>query len=332
MSEFKDIILEDDKMKFINARTCYDAPLEGVRELVEKQTFMTIGQQKFFLQLMKENRPKKIIEIGSHKGGTTAIILSAMEKLELNADLHSIDLFDFENKMIETVENSLTVVNPNWNRDNWHIYCGQTIAGVAEEIGNNIDFCILDAGHILPSELLSFICSLPFMKNDAIVVLHDTRLARRGVLRGCIGTNIIFSTVVSEEKFLPVNDDGVVMNIAAFRVGEITRTYIDDLFHALTLPWGCFIDDTIFEQHAAIVKKYFNEHYDFFLSCSEFGKNSGTAPTVNCDFDKIKQLLSKNNVLTQTIKKIAFWGCGTNLKEFLLDHTPCYIEPLTEKS
>lgn len=181
---------------------------------------------------MKDDRPKKILEVGTNMGGTTAIVLHTIEKLKLNAELYSVDLGDFEKIMRETIDTSLGVVCPDWNQKAWNIYCNTTVAGVLDEIGGDIDFCILDVAHALPGEVLDILCILPYLKDSTVVVLHDVRLGTRGMRRNAIATNILFSSVVAKEKFLPLNDAGEIMNIAAFRIDNSTREHIHNLIQA----------------------------------------------------------------------------------------------------
>ena len=57
--------------------------------------------------------------------------------------------------------------------DKWKLYFGNT-AEYIESIGNNIDMVFIDTAHLTPGELLNWLEVLPFLKEDAIVVIHDT--------------------------------------------------------------------------------------------------------------------------------------------------------------
>lgn len=319
-------------MKFINARTCYEAPLEGVSELVKGKTLMTEGQQKFFLEFMKEERPTKILEIGTNVGGTTAVILHAMEKLKLNAQLHSVDLGDYEATMRKTVDESLGVVCPDWNQEGWNIYCKTTVAGVLEEIGQGIDFCILDAAHMVPGEILDFLTILPFLKEGTVVVLHDVRLSQRGVRRTGIATNVLFSAVVASEKYLPMNDSGVYMNIAAFRVGALTREHIPNVIQLLSLPWAYTMGQKHLDDYRVMWEKYYPEWADYIQQTCDFGCSMGTDPVGNWDYEKTKALLTadlSHDLGDGNERCIVFMGYGEDM--FLLSEqymTHCYFSPL----
>ncbi len=322
-------------MKFINVSECYGEPLEGVRELVEGKTLMSRGEQKFFMQFMKEDRPKKILEIGSNQGGTTAIILHAIEKLQLSAVLHSVDISNFEDTMRHTVDHSLGVVCPHWNQESWKIYCNTTVAGVVDEIGSDIDFCILDAAHSLPGEVLDLITILPYLKDGTIVVLHDIRLGSRGMRRNAIATNILFSTVVAEEKFLPLDDLGNIMNIAAFRITKTTRAHIHNLIQALSLPWAYSVSEAHWNLYTKVVRAHYADQYDFFLKSCTYGQKTGTSTVNNWDFEKQKQLLTKNGSveLDETNQNcVVFWGYGGEMQRILRNQAPWYIGGLLSEN
>lgn len=42
-----------------------------------------------------------------------------------------------------------------------------------ENIGKEIDMVLIDSAHFEPGEILDFIIVLPFLKQEAIVVMHD---------------------------------------------------------------------------------------------------------------------------------------------------------------
>ena len=53
---------------------------------------MTSFQHSFLCGLMKENRPKKIVEVGVSAGGTTGVILHCLKMLNIKSEMYSVDL------------------------------------------------------------------------------------------------------------------------------------------------------------------------------------------------------------------------------------------------
>ena len=56
----------------------------------------------------------------------------------------------------------------------WEINTGGLTCEFIEKIGNNIDLVYIDTVHVTPGEMLNWLEILPFLKEEAFVVLHDT--------------------------------------------------------------------------------------------------------------------------------------------------------------
>ena len=52
---------------------------------------MSEWQLSFLCGLLKNNNPKKIVEIGVSAGGTTAVIMETLRLMDSNAKLYSVD-------------------------------------------------------------------------------------------------------------------------------------------------------------------------------------------------------------------------------------------------
>ena len=108
-------------------------------------------------------------------GGSSALILNAIKEFS-NAKLYSID------RNNEWYKNSSKRVG--WFikekftdlKDKWTLYTGKNTAEFIEMIGNNIDLVFIDTVHFTPGEMLNWLEILPFLKEEAIVVFHDTFL------------------------------------------------------------------------------------------------------------------------------------------------------------
>ena len=109
-----------------------------------------------------------------------------------------------------------------------------------EEIGDGVDFVILDTMHILPGELLDFLTILPYMNKRSVVCLHDISL-NQITERQNIATNVLFNSVAADKilNYLPEKSryGWEYPNIAAFQINEDTKKYIGNIFGALTLNW-----------------------------------------------------------------------------------------------
>lgn len=127
-------------------------------------------------------------------------------------------------------------------KSRWTKYVGCTVARKIEEIaqGGKIDFLVLDAAHILPGEALDFLTILPYLADDAVVVLHDVIFASIGYTSDWFATGVLFSTVAAEKYILrPDPSNHYMHNIGAFRVTPDTKNMIENVFLGLQLPWQC---------------------------------------------------------------------------------------------
>ena len=198
--------------------------------------------------MIKKFRPKKILEVGIAAGGSTAIILQTLEDLGEPYEMHSVDVaekfyrdpskstgfmaaFAKENNLITPPRSTLC------GEHKFHL--GKYLPQFIDDIGEEIDFVILDTVHSIPGEVLDFLAVLPYLKDDSIVVLHD--VAENQLLVHNVdshATTALFSAVTAE-KFLNFDEQALFRypNIAAFKVNEQTAENIDNVFLSLILRW-----------------------------------------------------------------------------------------------
>ena len=58
--------------------------------------------------------------------------------------------------------------------NNWKLFVGGITAEFIESIGDGIDLVFFDTKNITPGEMLDFLIVLPFLKDEEIVVFHDS--------------------------------------------------------------------------------------------------------------------------------------------------------------
>ena len=116
---------------------------------------------------------------------------------------------------------------------------GKELPCVIEQIGSNIDFLILDTVHAMPGEFLDFICALPFLKDGAVVVLHDVSEHCRVNNPHGYCTRLLLCSVTAEKYYNVDEIDDVrgFFNIAAFKIDQSTRAEIENVILALSVKW-----------------------------------------------------------------------------------------------
>ncbi len=253
---------------------------ERRKNLLLKYSEMQISEVNFVVDLVKKNKPKKILEIGLAAGSCSALIFEEL-KADISVQMYGIDYNESYYKDKEKKSGWLIgEVYPKL-QDRFHIFTGGLAACFMDDIGKDIDFCVIDTMHVLPGELLDFLMVLPYLKDGAICVLHDTNLQNLPIKNGSIcvdkdlinnglhfaneayATNILMN-VLSCEKFFPSEflKDYAVPNIVALKITPDLKKYVKNVFWALALPWHYKLPD----KDAIIISEYFNKHYSQELS------------------------------------------------------------------
>lgn len=230
----------------------------------KKEPEMTEFESAFLCGLVKEKKPSKIVEVGVAGGGTTAIVLRclSMLKIENTAEIYSVDLAETFYRGRGERTGYLADELLSTGHFNHHFLLGKTLAEVLESIGDGIDFVILDTAHNTPGEILDFIAILPYLKDQACVVLHDISFNLIGRSPLGFATQLLLSCVVADK--IIVNDDNRKYgypNIGAFRITDDTRKYIENVLDSLLVTWKYVPPVNQFQAYRMIYKKHYGEDF-----------------------------------------------------------------------
>jgi len=241
---------------------------------------------QFINGMIRKYKPKKILEVGVASGGSSAIILNAIQNIE-NSHLYSID------KMINAYkkknkETGWMVKEKFGNLMNkWTLYTGGITSNFIEKIGGDIDFVFIDAWHYAPGEWLDILQILPFLKKkNAIVMLHDIRY-QFFIKKFFYSSNDHLFTYLRGEKIMPKVPE-VIPNIGAVLLDNNQENYYFDYFFALTSRWSYIPDIEEWKFIRNFLSKYYskeliqiydssykmNNNYKKFLKKKNEEKNS----------------------------------------------------------
>jgi predicted O-methyltransferase YrrM len=217
---------------------------------------MTVGERVFLTRLVLEAKPRKILELGVSAGGSSAVILNAIQALP-DTVFHSIE-YSATWWLGTSLPSGFLIDKrfPEW-RSRWQLHMPGTAAEHIRKIGGGIDFCLIDTVHLLPGEILDFLMVFPYLAPDALVVIHDTAL--QTVAPICY-SNILLFQALRGERIMPDKtdrDDFPYPNIGAVRLTQ--KQEIEDLFRLLTLPWLHYLPT---EHDRSVIRALFEEHYD----------------------------------------------------------------------
>ena len=130
-----------------------------------------------------------------------------------------------------------------------------------EIIGNEIDFVYIDTVHTTPGEMLNWLEVLPFLKDEAIVVLHDTffmYVNNRIVKRIINFSNNQMLCYIRGKLILPsYSKNTFARNIGALKLLKNQENYYYQYFLALGTQWQYLPPD----RELDVLKKFFIKYY-----------------------------------------------------------------------
>ena len=266
---------------------------------------MTYLERYFLNGIVRQTKPKKILELGVSAGGSSAIILNAIKDFD-NAKLYSVD---YNTKLYyDNSKNTGFIIDEKFSnlKDKWKLYTGGTAAKFMEEIGGEIDLCLIDTMHVNPGEFLDFLIVLPYLKKNAILILHDIALHYNGNERHSITNCILFSCL--RGKKLSFNEGlwNSFANIGAVILDENIKDNILDYLYLLTLPFEYLpTDNDILECQKLFSKHYKQDLVDKFINIMLVNKkffinDKNLIESINDKNDKLDRL-------NKIVDTLAWW-------------------------
>lgn len=250
-------------------------PVDDVKSDIELVSQMTRDDHALLCGLINSYRPSTILEIGVAEGGTTVVMAQALKELNIS-DGKIISVDYCEKFYMDSRKETGYIFNQNRGRYssvNHCYYLGHTIANCIEEIAdeNDIDMVVIDTTHMLPGELLDFICIIPYINDGTLIVLHDVNCDRIRasfsdspdilIARDSNATRLLLSVVSGKKYFPSCKFD----NIGAFVVDSSTRDNIVDVFYLIESIWRYNLDDIAATEYSVIVQKnYSSTLYNYF--------------------------------------------------------------------
>lgn len=243
-------------------------PTDTLRKLPRDKwhALMTREEHAFLSGIIKQIKPKKILEVGIAFGGTSALIIKSLEMEGIDSDVFSIDLNPvFRGEKTGYMINNITVPK----NIKHSLVVGDLLKDKIDEIGGGIDLVILDTTHNIPGEILEFLTVLPFMSQDATVVLHDVVLSNKKATHNNqtgrslrkICPKVLFSTVKAQKFYNYGNKiDLFPSNIAAFKINNSTYDNIEDLFFSLSHLWWDDWSKEVLDSYREYLSKFYPSH------------------------------------------------------------------------
>lgn len=238
----------------------YSEPRKILDYMERPSAEMLPYEHAFLCGLIKKTRPKKIVEIGVAGGGTTAIIQNCTELLGLTTEFYSVDV-STEHYWIKGKKTGYLYeqVADRLAKQNHKFFLGKVYADVAEEIGDGIDFLILDTVHFMPGEFLDFLYAFPYLTKNAMVVFHDVALG----IKNCsdaICNKILFDSITGDKYWdITQMKRGILPNIAAVQINDDTQKDMEKVFSALAVNWKYIPEYPVLRKYEAFYEKQYSK-------------------------------------------------------------------------
>lgn len=286
--------------------------IDNINNILDDKTYsgditiseMTYIQRCFLNGALRQVKPKKILELGVSAGGSSAIILNSIKDIE-GSFLYSIDYSTQYYR--DSSKKSGFLVNDKFNNlsNKWKLYTGGLSAKFIDEIGDGIDFCLLDTMHCNPGEFIDFLTILPYLKKNAVLVIHDTSLYVH--FQHCITCGVLFSSLKGIKMTPNENIFSTIGNIGLVILDDDIKERIFDYFYLLTLPWSYLPSNEDIVIIENFIKRHYGDKYSkMFLSIALHYKDS--LYSSNSLDNKINQVDNRitqvNNRISQVDNKI----------------------------
>ena len=238
--------------------------LEEIKYKIKGFVELTWEEQKFLNGIIRKLRPKKIVEIGVAYGGSSAIILNSIKSIN-GAKLYSIDKLSYCYRIPNKKAGFIVEEKFPELKNKWTLYKGKITSQVIEAIGKDIDLVFIDTMHITPGEMLDWLQVLPFLKEEATVVLHDTffmyfkeKIAK--IKRNFSNNQIL--VYIRGELLLPNYRDKVFsQNIGAIKLCKEQNKFYTQYFMALGTQWEYMPNNADLKLMRKFFRKYYGNKY-----------------------------------------------------------------------
>ena len=236
-------------------------------ELYRKSGCELSHNQAYFLNgIIRKHMPKNCLEIGVSKGGSSILILNAIKDMQ-DSQLISLDLYTTHYK-IPSIKTGWRVKSffPNLTKK-WSLYTGDQPHKFLMKLNLKFDFLFLDTAHISPGELFNMIEAMPFLNENAIIVLHDitlhcTRISKKNELDAKINPpNFHLMTFLYGDKILLKSSQKTIDNMGAIFLYKNQKSHYLEYFFSLISVWDYMPSDDHLKDMKNFIINYYKEEF-----------------------------------------------------------------------
>ena len=238
--------------------------LKLIENKIKYYAELTQEEEQFINGLIRTIKPKKIVEIGVFRGGSSALILNAIKDIK-DAKLFSIDKSIYCYKERNKKTGYLIKEKFPELMEKWTLYTGGITSEFIETISDGIDLVFIDTVHLTPGEMLDWLMVLPFLKNEAVVILHDAFFLyhdKKIAKRKYITSNNQLLCYIRGELILPHYGNSIFFrNIGALKLAAEQNKYYYQYFLALGIQWEYMPSRKDLKLMRDFLMKYYGKKY-----------------------------------------------------------------------
>jgi len=277
---FLNNIVINKKKQINNTQNLYDVNFDYQnyeREILSEKIKKYAGYEIFnnhpylLNGIIRKLKPKSCLEIGTARGGTAIVILNALKNIN-DSFLISLDLNQkwYRNKNLDVGYRVKKYFPELANK--WKLFTGSQPHKFLEKLKIKFDFLYLDTVHSTPGELINIIEVLPFLNENAIVVIHDImfhylrNISKIKSLRNIKfhPSNIYLFTALFGDKVVFKDDKSGIENTGAVFLYNNQQSHYLDYFILLLSPWQYMPKKEHIEELKIFINKYIKKQNNIY--------------------------------------------------------------------
>lgn len=242
------------------------------RKMITEKMIKYVGwimdnQGAYFINgIIRKFKPKKCLEIGVARGGSSIIILNALKDIN-DSFLVSLDIKSYNRpNRFYIGENVKKYFHELTNNNKWKLFTGEQQYKFLDKLNFKYDFLFLDTIHLAPGELIKIIEALQFLEENAIIVLHDLIIHIPTINYYKFRevkfhpSQIYLMTSLPGYKVIIEDEKSGAGNIGAIFLNPIKEKYYLNYFLLLLTPWKYMLTNTQIEELRTFILKYYKKY------------------------------------------------------------------------
>lgn len=238
-------------------------------KMKSKAGWMFTSDKQYYLMngIIRKHRPKNCLEVGVARGGSSILILNAIKDID-NSRLVSLDLntnFYMNNSLLTgyRVKQYFSELTSKWQ-----LFTGEQPHIFLKKLNIKFDFVFLDTAHISPGEIINFIEILPFLNENAILVLHDImfHFYKENIREKIVSVSspqLLLMSAIYGDKILIKNNKGID-NMGVIFLYKNQKNHYLDYFLLLLSFWDYLPTKKQINEIRIFIKEYYKD--ELYLS------------------------------------------------------------------